>query len=161
MTNKPVIWFWQGKDYILIKYYHIPTEVVKRLPLASIGIELDPQEPPLPFIQTQQTVKWGVCNVEPEEKNNTAPTCLRYQHDTVGLGQCNWWNQQLLQPSSICTRKIEKHNWTKAEIKMGSLFSHVRRVLHVLELPKKEMQILLEYLSSAFGHLILTICLEA
>ena len=43
---------------------------------------------------------------------------------------------------------------------MGGVFSHVRGVLHVLELPKKEMQILLEYLSSAFNN-ILTIYLEA
>lgn len=67
MTNKPWIWFQQGKNDILIKRYHIPTEAVKRLPLASIQIELDPQKPLLPFIQSQQTMTRGICRLDAEE----------------------------------------------------------------------------------------------
>jgi len=49
-------------------------------------------------------------------------------------------------------RKIEKYDWIKAVNKIGGVF---------LQLCKKEMKILLEYPSSAFSNLILTIYLQA
>lgn len=71
---------------------YFPTEASKGLLLASTGIELYPQESPLPFIQTQQREKRGVCNLDAEEETNTIPgsICLSYQRNTVGLCQCNW-----------------------------------------------------------------------
>lgn len=40
---------------------------VKTLPVGSIQIALDPQKPHFPCIQTQQTMKRGICNLDAEE----------------------------------------------------------------------------------------------
>lgn len=88
--------------------------------------------------------------------------CPRLYLPEIPARHSRFRSVQLCEINSYCNRV--QYAWGRLRNTTGlkqGVFLHVRRVLHVLELPKKEMQILLEYLSFTFGNLILTIYLEA